>query len=227
MNRPLILTLAFLLLSAAGDMPPASAKEAYDENSIKLLEAKASGYEANMDYSGAEAVLKKIAAARTLLVGDQITEDDYSQVAASLRNLARIYKLEGKRRESKMVFFPGRAPCHRRIQSTPGADRIPGGRSHPVLPTGCVPSVSPTFMRSRVRWLEVSRLAMAGIVAGGAMLLTGCTNVPVWKQGLVSKPNMVFNDRGAFVYGPRLNAQIESGSADNGGAAAAGCTACK
>jgi hypothetical protein len=68
---------------------------------------------------------------------------------------------------------------------------------------------------------------MAGIVAGGAMLLTGCTNVPVWKQGLVSKPNMVFNDRGAFVYGPRLNAQIESGSADNGGAAAAGCTACK
>jgi hypothetical protein len=38
---------------------------------------------------------------------------------------------------------------------------------------------------------------------------------------------MVFNDRGAFVYGPRLNAQIEPGSADNGGATAAGCTACK
>jgi hypothetical protein len=59
------------------------------------------------------------------------------------------------------------------------------------------------------------------------MLLAGCANVPVWQQGLVSKPNMVFNDRGAFVYGPRLNAQIESGSADNGGATAAGCTACK
>jgi hypothetical protein len=65
------------------------------------------------------------------------------------------------------------------------------------------------------------------MVAVGAMLLASCTNVPVWQQRQVSKPNMVFNDRGAFVYGPRLNAQIESGSADNGGAAAAGCTACK
>ena len=65
------------------------------------------------------------------------------------------------------------------------------------------------------------------IAVAGATLLAGCTHVPVWRQGSVSKSNMVFNDRGAFVYGPRLNAQIESGSADNGGATAAGCTACK
>lgn len=56
---------------------------------------------------------------------------------------------------------------------------------------------------------------------------SGCVQVPVWKQERVSKPNMVFNDRGVFVYGPRVNAQIEPGSADNGGATAAGCTACK
>ena len=60
-----------------------------------------------------------------------------------------------------------------------------------------------------------------------ALGLGGCAQVPVWKQERVSKPNMVFNDRGAFMYGPRLNAQIEPGSADNGGAVAAGCTACK
>jgi hypothetical protein len=65
------------------------------------------------------------------------------------------------------------------------------------------------------------------MAAAIAAMLAGCAAVPVWRQGLVSKPNMVFNDRGAFVYGPRLNAQIEPGSANNGGATAAGCTACK
>ena len=82
-------------------------------------------------------------------------------------------------------------------------------------------------MSRRSRHHAVGRFAIAGIAAAGAALLAGCANVPVWQQGRVSKPNMVFNDRGAFVYGPRLNAQIESGSADNGGATAAGCTACK
>ena len=75
--------------------------------------------------------------------------------------------------------------------------------------------------------LPLHRLAMAGIAAAAMTMLAGCAAVPVWRQELVSKPNMVFNDRGAFVYGPRLNAQIEPGSADNGGATAAGCTACK
>jgi hypothetical protein len=95
------------------------------------------------------------------------------------------------------------------------------------LSPGCISSVSPAFMSFRVRSLTARRLGLAGIVTTGALLLAGCATVPVWKQERVSKPNMVFNDRGAFVYGPRLNAQIESGSADNGGASAAGCTACK
>lgn len=79
----------------------------------------------------------------------------------------------------------------------------------------------PTLLPCRIRkWL--------GVFVGIAVLtLGGCAHVPVWKQERVSKPNMVFNDRGAFVYGPRVNAQIEPGSADNGGATAAGCTACK
>jgi hypothetical protein len=63
--------------------------------------------------------------------------------------------------------------------------------------------------------------------AAAAAMLAGCTTVPVWKQRQVSQPDMVFNDHGAFAYGMRLNVQIEPGSADNGGAAAAGCTACK
>ncbi len=59
------------------------------------------------------------------------------------------------------------------------------------------------------------------------LLSTGCVRVPVWKQEVVSQPAMTFNERGPFVYGPRVNAQLEPGSADNGGATAAGCTACK
>ena len=65
------------------------------------------------------------------------------------------------------------------------------------------------------------------VVAVASLTLGGCAQVPAWKQERVSKPNMVFSDRGAFVYGPRINSQIEPGSADNGGATAAGCTACK
>jgi hypothetical protein len=80
---------------------------------------------------------------------------------------------------------------------------------------------------TRARRRLLHRLAIACIASVVVAMLAGCAAVPVWRQGLVSKPNMVFNDRGAFVYGPRLNAQIEPGSADNGGATAAGCTACK
>lgn len=55
----------------------------------------------------------------------------------------------------------------------------------------------------------------------------GCQQVPVWQQERVSKANMVFQDRGAFVYGPQLNTRLEPGAAASGGAPAAGCTACK
>lgn len=77
------------------------------------------------------------------------------------------------------------------------------------------------------------RRRIAGRFAAGTGLLVaalsqnGCVQVPVWNQELVSKPNMTFNDRGPFSYGPRINAQLEPGSADNGGATSAGCTACK
>ena len=64
-------------------------------------------------------------------------------------------------------------------------------------------------------------------LAVATALVAGCATVPVYQQRFVSKPNMVFSDRGVFVYGPRLNAQLERGSADNGGAIAAGCTACR
>jgi hypothetical protein len=60
-----------------------------------------------------------------------------------------------------------------------------------------------------------------------SILLGSCAAVPVQQQRLVSKPNMVFNDSGAFVYGPKLHAQLEPGSAANGGAVASGCTACR
>lgn len=70
-------------------------------------------------------------------------------------------------------------------------------------------------------WLRAS-LGAVVLVAG-----VGCARVPATQQRLVSKPNMEFQDRGPFQYGPRVNAQLEPGSADNGGASAAGCTACK
>lgn len=59
------------------------------------------------------------------------------------------------------------------------------------------------------------------------LLSVGCTNVPVYEQGLVSKVGMTRSD--SMVEGDRLNllSQIEPGSAVSGGAAAAGCTACR
>jgi hypothetical protein len=99
--------------------------------------------------------------------------------------------------------------------------------SRPALPARFMASGSRPSTGVRVRRRTVGRRTATGLAAAVAALLAGCAAVPVWRQERVSKPNMVFNDRGAFVYGPRLNAQIESGSADNGGATAAGCTACK
>jgi len=71
------------------------------------------------------------------------------------------------------------------------------------------------------------RLCLVGSMLVLLACASACTQVPVTRQGLVSKPNMEFQDRGAFQYGPRVNSQLEPGSADNGGASAAGCTACK
>ncbi len=65
-------------------------------------------------------------------------------------------------------------------------------------------------------------LALATALAGG-----GCVQVPVWKQGRVSGPGLVFSDSAVLAARPNLIGQIEPGSAISGGAQAAGCTACR
>lgn len=86
---------------------------------------------------------------------------------------------------------------------------------------------SVSCLRAARRRVSCSGDATLSVILITALLLSGCAGVPVHDQRLVSKPNMVFNDSGAFVYGPRLNSQLEPGAADNGGAVAAGCTACR
>lgn len=60
-----------------------------------------------------------------------------------------------------------------------------------------------------------------------ALMLSGCTHVPVYEQELVSKVGMTRTD--SMVEGDQVNliSQIEPGSAVSGGAVAAGCTACR
>ena len=58
-------------------------------------------------------------------------------------------------------------------------------------------------------------------------LSAGCARIPVAKQGLVAKPNMVFADTAVFGDRSSLQGQIEPGAAATGGAQAAGCTSCK
>lgn len=83
-------------------------------------------------------------------------------------------------------------------------------------------AMSPLNSRAGDRVILI-RLALGVAVSS----IAGCVQVPVRDQANVSKANMTFNERGPFVYGPRINAQLEPGSADNAGATAAGCTACK
>ena len=66
----------------------------------------------------------------------------------------------------------------------------------------------------------------AGLVAL-ALAAGGCVQVPPYEQALVSKPNMSFEDVGAFAGAARLLPQVEPGSASSGGAQGAGCTACR
>ena len=57
--------------------------------------------------------------------------------------------------------------------------------------------------------------------------LTGCAQVGVQEQRLVSKPNMTVSDSTIFNYQSRLFQQTEPGAADTGGAASAGCSSCR
>ena len=74
---------------------------------------------------------------------------------------------------------------------------------------------------------NLSKTLSLGLLVVYALLLCGCANVPVYEQGLVSKVGMTRSD--SMVEGDRVNllSQIEPGSAVSGGAAAAGCTACR
>ena len=65
------------------------------------------------------------------------------------------------------------------------------------------------------------------LVLLASIFLSGCANVPVYEQELVSKIGMTRTD--SMVEGDQVNliSQIEPGSAVSGGAVAAGCTACR
>lgn len=59
------------------------------------------------------------------------------------------------------------------------------------------------------------------------LALAGCTSVPVYEQGLVSRNGMTFSDNPVQNEQINLLSQIEPGSAISGGGQAAGCTACR
>lgn len=80
-----------------------------------------------------------------------------------------------------------------------------------------------------MRLLMKNRYFLSSFVLSGLIftLFSGCANVPVYEQELVSKLGMTRTD--SMVDGDPLNliSQIEPGSAVSGGAVAAGCTACR
>jgi len=78
-------------------------------------------------------------------------------------------------------------------------------------------------LNSRIGWRAAAALAMVA----GWLALCGCGSVPVHKQRLVSKPNMLFSDSAVFTYLPKLLVQTEPGAAATGGSQAAGCTSCR
>ena len=77
------------------------------------------------------------------------------------------------------------------------------------------------FLKFRSNW---AKWTLPLVLLG---LFTGCANVPVYEQELVSKIGMTRTD--SMVEGDQVNliSQIEPGSAVSGGAVAAGCTACR
>lgn len=64
-------------------------------------------------------------------------------------------------------------------------------------------------------------------LAALVVLLTGCTAVPVYQQGMVSQPGMYFTSSPIEAAEPALLTQIEPGIASTGGGQAAGCSSCR
>ncbi len=74
---------------------------------------------------------------------------------------------------------------------------------------------------------RTARATVTAVVLLGASALTGCVQVPIAEQRLVSKPNALFDDIGAFVYDAGPYPQSEPGSAAALASSGAGCTACR
>ena len=94
-------------------------------------------------------------------------------------------------------------------------------------------SVQPFLFRqtfeSRMKTPSDISFRITTFVAAVCVILfgSGCTNVSVTQQRLLSKPNMVFSDSSVFDYGATAYAYVEPGTSSSGGAQASGCTACK
>ncbi len=76
-------------------------------------------------------------------------------------------------------------------------------------------------MLSKTHTLMLALLGLAALAA------SGCSTVPVYQQGHVSKSGMTFSDNPTETDSINLISQLEPGSAISGGAQAAGCTACR
>lgn len=71
------------------------------------------------------------------------------------------------------------------------------------------------------------RIRVFAGLAAMAVLLTGCTAVPAYQQGMVSQPGMYFTSSPIEAAEPALLTQIEPGIASTGGGQAAGCSSCR
>lgn len=60
-----------------------------------------------------------------------------------------------------------------------------------------------------------------------AVICSGCAQVGVHEQRLVSKPSMQFSRRVDFSYTSRIMPQIQPGLESSGGAQASTCASCK
>lgn len=64
-------------------------------------------------------------------------------------------------------------------------------------------------------------------IALATLLLSGCQTIPAYKQGLLSKPNMSFENEMGDSMSSSLLSQIEPGSESSNGGQNAGCIACR
>ncbi|MDO8541660.1 MAG: hypothetical protein Q7S40_14580 [Opitutaceae bacterium] len=117
--------------------------------------------------------------------------------------------------------WSGRAPRESETEPQPVAHAGARPSNHDMAAEGS--TTNPSLHRFKAG----RRCARRGITAIMLLAGAGCAHGPAWSHEAVSRPNMIFHDRGVFVYGPRQNAQLEPGAAGSSGATVAGCTSCK